>query len=65
MKRGGVKRVGELVENRPVYSVPLRATVAEAVGYMAERKVGGCLGSGTRAAGRHLLRARPDESGWW
>ncbi len=35
-----MKRVGELVENRPVYSVPLRATVAEAVGYMAERKVG-------------------------
>ena len=35
-----MKRVGELVENRPVYSVPLSATVAEAVAYMAERKVG-------------------------
>ena len=35
-----MKRVGELVENRPVYSVPLSATVADAVAYMAERKVG-------------------------
>ncbi len=35
-----MKRVGELVENRPVYSVPLSTTVADAVAYMAERKVG-------------------------
>ncbi len=35
-----MKRISELVENRPVYSVPLGATVAEAVAYMAERRVG-------------------------
>ena len=35
-----MKRIGELVENRPVYSVPLSASVAEAVAYMTERKVG-------------------------
>ncbi len=35
-----MKRIGELVENRAVYFVPLGATVAEAVAYMAERKVG-------------------------
>lgn len=35
-----MKCVGELVKDRPVYSVPMGWTVAQAVNYMAERSVG-------------------------
>lgn len=35
-----MKRIGELVGDRPVYSISLPATVADAVAYMAERHIG-------------------------
>lgn len=47
-----MKRIGDLVENRPVYSIPLESSVADAVAYMAERNVGAVpVMDGDRMAG--------------
>ncbi len=35
-----MKSIGEFVQGRTLYSVPVHSTVAQAIAYMAERKVG-------------------------